>query len=78
MRVVLVGARARDVLVVVHFEVVSVLLADPVVDSDVLKVVDCLVLGPGLDFEWRDASLVLDQGLAQVLLLFLEVIDLLV
>jgi hypothetical protein len=42
--VVLVGARARDVLVVVHFEVVSVLLADPVVDSDVLKVVNLLVL----------------------------------
>ena len=41
--VVLVGARARDVLVVVHFEVVSV-LADPVVDCDVLKVVNLLVL----------------------------------
>ena len=38
------GTRARDVLVVVDFEVIGVLLADPVVDGDILKVVNLLVL----------------------------------
>ena len=64
-------ARAGYVLIVVDFEVVCVLPADPVVDGDVIEVIDLLVLRSGICFERGNASLVLDESLAQVLLLLL-------
>ena len=76
MRVVLVGARAGNILIVVDFEIICILLADPVVDGDVLEVVNLLILRSRLNFERGDASLVLDESLAEVFLLFLKVIDL--
>ena len=70
------GARASDVLIVI---VAKVFFADRPIrfsnDSGVLQVLNHLILGARLDFEWADTPLLLDKLAIELVLFFLEFID---